>query len=153
MLETSVTIILPYRKTTTFGVTAKKDDHTKDEAADPDYQHAHEGYDPHAWLDPGNGKVWPDQIAAVLSDLNPENQINYVATAVEGKAEIDQVVCDIEVVLASIWEKPFIVFHDAYQYFEIYFNLPAVGAISLSDGHDPSPARFAEIRKATQKTD
>ena len=42
-LETAGTTIWPYRKATTFGVKAKQDAHTKDEAADPDHEHAHEG--------------------------------------------------------------------------------------------------------------
>ena len=40
----------------------------------------------------------------------------------------------------------FVVFHDAYQYFESDFDFPAAGAISLSDASDPSPARIGEIR-------
>ena len=41
----------------------------------------------------------------------------------------------------------FVVFHDAYQYFERDFGISASGAISLSDASDPSPSRLAEIRK------
>ena len=40
----------------------------------------------------------------------------------------------------------FVVFHDAYQYFEMDFDFPASGAISISDASDPSPARIAEIQ-------
>ncbi len=40
----------------------------------------------------------------------------------------------------------FIVFHDAYQYFERDFDFPASGAISLGDATDSSPARIAEIQ-------
>ncbi|MEY8840974.1 metal ABC transporter solute-binding protein, Zn/Mn family, partial [Cribrihabitans sp. XS_ASV171] len=40
----------------------------------------------------------------------------------------------------------FVVFRDAYQYFETAFDFPASGAISLSDAADPSPARIAEIQ-------
>ena len=40
----------------------------------------------------------------------------------------------------------FIVFHDAYQYFEDAFDFPAAGAISIADASDPSPARIAEIQ-------
>lgn len=40
----------------------------------------------------------------------------------------------------------FVVFHDAYQYFENDFDFPASGAISISDASDPSPARIAEIQ-------
>ncbi len=43
-------------------------------------------------------------------------------------------------------EERFIVFHDAYQYFEDAFDFPASGAISVSDATDPSPARIAEIQ-------
>jgi zinc transport system substrate-binding protein len=39
----------------------------------------------------------------------------------------------------------FIVFHDAYQYFEAVYDIPASGAISLGDASDPSAARIAEI--------
>ena len=39
----------------------------------------------------------------------------------------------------------FIVFHDAYQYFETVYDFPASGAISLSDASDPGAARIAEI--------
>ena len=40
----------------------------------------------------------------------------------------------------------FVVFHDAYQYFETSFDFPAAGAISLGDASDPSAARIAEIQ-------
>ena len=33
-----------------------------------------------------------------------------------------------------------------YQYFEVAFDFPASGAISVSDASDPSPARIAEIQ-------
>ena len=46
-----------------------------------------------------------------------------------------------------IREKKFVVFHDAYQYFEKDFGISASGAISLGDASDPSPARLSEIRK------
>ena len=41
----------------------------------------------------------------------------------------------------------FIVFHDAYQYFEHRFGLRAAGAIALSDASPPGPARIAELRE------
>ena len=42
----------------------------------------------------------------------------------------------------------YVVFHDAYQYFEKRFGLAPVGAIALSDASKPSPARLAELRAA-----
>ena len=48
--------------------------------------------------------------------------------------------------LDPVRDGSFIVFHDAYQYFEVAFDFPAAGAIALSDASDPSPARIAEIQ-------
>ena len=42
--------------------------------------------------------------------------------------------------------RPFIVFHDAYQYFEHRFAFPAAGSIALQDGVTPGAARVAAIR-------
>lgn len=43
-------------------------------------------------------------------------------------------------------DKHFIVFHDAYQYFETAFDFPASGAISIGDATQPGPARIQEIQ-------
>ena len=40
----------------------------------------------------------------------------------------------------------FIVYHDAYQYLSSRFDLPTVGAISISDSSRPSVSRMAEVR-------
>ena len=49
--------------------------------------------------------------------------------------------------LDPIRNKKFIVFHDAYQYFENDFKISASGAIALGDATAPSPARLAIIRQ------
>ena len=45
----------------------------------------------------------------------------------------------------------FIVFHDAYQYFEKRFGISAAGSIALGDAEDPSPARIKEIRDTVKE--
>lgn len=110
-------------------------------------EHAHDGVDPHAWLDPENGKLWLDVIAAELSQIDPANAGTYYANAARGKQEIDDAMSKISQVVAPLRDARFIVFHDAYQYFEARFDITAAGAISLSDASDPSPARIAEIRR------
>ena len=52
----------------------------------------------------------------------------------------------IEARVAPLRGRPFIVFHDAYQYFEHRFDLPAAGSIALHDGVAPGAARVADIR-------
>ena len=42
--------------------------------------------------------------------------------------------------------RPFIVFHDGYQYVERAFDLPAAGSVALHDGDAPGTARIAGVR-------
>ena len=118
----------------------------EDHATDHDHGHAHGAHDPHAWLSPANAAAWLDAIAATLSEADPQNADAYAANAAAGKAELDALTEDVAQRLAPVKDRDFIVFHDAYQYFEDAFGLSAAGAISLSDATDPSPARIAEIQ-------
>ncbi|MCG7495181.1 zinc ABC transporter substrate-binding protein [Thalassobius sp. Cn5-15] len=128
-----------------------KEEAHDDHGHDDHHDHAHEGVDPHAWLDPENGRVWLGVIAAELSKLDPENAEIYRANAAAGQAELADVITQVHAKLEPVEGKPFVVFHDAYQYFESRFHLQAVGAISLGDGASPSPARVAEIQHAVRE--
>lgn len=108
--------------------------------------HDHSGIDSHAWLAPENGKAWLALIAEELSELDPDHAETYQANAAAGQAEIDSVVASLRSELAPVADKPFVVFHDAYQYFERGFDLAAAGAISIGDASKPSAARIAEIQ-------
>ncbi|QPM92480.1 zinc ABC transporter substrate-binding protein [Pseudooceanicola algae] len=108
--------------------------------------HDHGGHDPHAWLSPDNAEVWLNAIAAALSAQDPDNAGAYYANAAAGRAELVDLRTEIEGTLDQVRGENFIVFHDAYQYFEMAFDFPASGAISVSDASDPSPARIAEIQ-------
>ncbi len=119
----------------------KHDDHDDHEG------HAHGEHDPHAWLSPKIAKVWLNSIAAKLSEVDPDNAASYFSNAKSARDNIDVLVADVNSILDPIREKKFVVFHDAYQYFEKDFGISASGAISLGNASDPSPARLAEIRK------
>ena len=133
---------------------AHGDDHAhghdhEEHAEDHDHDHAHDhgAHDPHAWLSPDNAAVWLDVIAAELSSADPENAGAYFANAARAKDELEAVSAEVNETLEPVRGLRFVVFHDAYQYFETAFDLPASGAISLSDATDPSPARIAEIQE------
>jgi len=102
--------------------------------------------DPHAWLSPDNAAVWLDAIAAELSSADPDNAGTYFGNAAAAKEELASVSAEINATLEPMRGMSFVIFHDAYQYFETAFDFPASGAISLSDATDPSPARIAEIQ-------
>ena len=141
------------------------DDHAHDDHAHDDHEHAdhahghgghdhaHDGADPHAWLDPENAKAWLGLIADALAEADPANAETYAANAEAGRAAIDAAVADVETMLAPVQDRRFVVFHDAYQYFEDRFGLNAAGAIALADAADPGPARLAALREAVAEAD
>ncbi len=130
----------------------EKDGHHKEErhANDEDH-HDHEGNDPHAWLDPENAKLWINSISATLSKLDPENASTYSRNAAKATASLDEVIQSTQAKINKLGKPQFIVFHDAYQYFEKRFGISAAGSIALGDAEDPSPARIKEIRDTVKK--
>ena len=123
------------------------DDHGHEDHDDA-HDHDHSGLDPHGWLDPVNARVWLSAIAETLAEIDPENAETYRANAEAGRAELAEVIADVEARMAPLADQPFVVFHDAYQYFETRFGLNSAGAISLGDASQPSAARVAEIQQA-----
>ena len=120
------------------------DDH--DEAESGHEGHDHGAHDPHAWLSPKNAMNWLNVIAGQLSAVDPDNAGAYFANAAAGRTEIKTLIGEVTATLDPVRGGQFIVFHDAYQYFEMDFDFPASGAISISDASDPSPARIAKIQ-------
>jgi zinc transport system substrate-binding protein len=103
-------------------------------------------FDPHIWLDPENAKAMAVQVAADLAQADPGNAAAYAANEKAFAAQIDQTSAAIAAELAPLKGKPFIVFHDAYHYFEKRFGLTAVGSISDVSAQAPSAERLAEVR-------
>ncbi|WP_370639405.1 metal ABC transporter solute-binding protein, Zn/Mn family [Cognatishimia sp. F0-27] len=128
------------------------EDHAED-AAHGGHGHDHDGIDPHAWLAPHNAKAWLGLIAETLAHADPENAATYRANAETGVETLTTLEAEIETILAPVRDGRFVVFHDAYQYFERAFAFEASGAISLSDATDPSPARVAEIQARVRDED
>ncbi|SDH20378.1 zinc ABC transporter substrate-binding protein [Alloyangia pacifica] len=110
--------------------------------------HHHEGDDPHAWLSVDNASTWLTAIAETLSKQDPENAETYAANAEAAQTRIAAARASAEELLAPVQGSNFVVFHDAFQYYEKSFGLTVLGAISLSDATAPSPARLDALRDA-----
>ena len=130
-----------------------KDEHDHGHSHGHDHDHGHGTLDPHAWLNPENGAYWLGIIAEELSAIDPENAAQYAANAAAGRAEIEAATADAQAILAPHQGTPYVVFHDAYQYFEGVFGMPAAGAITTGTDAGPSPARIAEIRDVITQTE
>ena len=103
--------------------------------------------DGHVWLDPENARKMLTEIARVLSEADPANAETFKANAARADAAIKTLEDEIARDLAPIKDKPYVVFHDAYQYFEHRFGLAAVGSITINPEAKPSAKRLTEIRK------
>ncbi|MCR9127855.1 MAG: zinc ABC transporter substrate-binding protein [Rhodobacteraceae bacterium] len=121
---------------------AAHDDHGHD-----DHGHDHSGHDPHVWLDPQNAAYWLGHLAEVLAAADPDHADQYRRNAEDGQAALAELIARTQARLAPVRDTGYVVFHDAYQYFETRFAIPAAGAITLGDASDPSAARIAEIRR------
>lgn len=146
LMDVDGTVQLEFREDAVFEA-HDHSDHADDDEHDDHADHGdHAGHDPHAWLSPKNAMTWLEVIAGRLSAVDPVNSDAYLANAASGRAAIEALMDEVDATLDPVRGRAFIVFHDAYQYFETDFDISASGAISISDASDPSPARIAEIR-------
>ncbi|WP_090073879.1 zinc ABC transporter substrate-binding protein [Cohaesibacter marisflavi] len=124
-------------------------DHEHDEHEHEDHDHDahdHGDHDPHVWLDPQNGLTMAKAITAALSKLDAENADKYAANGKAFEEKLTSTTQSIKAELAAIKDKPYIVFHDAYHYYENRFGIAAVGSVMLQPGVAPGVARVREIR-------
>lgn len=108
--------------------------------------HDHGHYDAHFWLDPDNAIVIANAIALRLSTIDPVNAKLYNKNAAEFAKKIKLQIVGWRKKLAPYKQDPYIVFHDAYQYFNKFFGLDGVGSITLNPEIPPSVQRIQQIQ-------
>lgn len=113
-----------------------------------DHSHCNHGgfNDAHFWLNPDNAIVIAQSIAKQLSKIDPVNAKIYSKNAKEFASEIYAKDKKWQQRLKPMHDVPFIVFHDAYQYFDNYFKLDGVGSITLNPEIPPSVQRIQQIQ-------
>lgn len=109
--------------------------------------HEHAESDPHIWLDPVNAGLLVSHIASVLSDKDSANAAKYNANAAAMQEQLTLLASDVDALLKPVADRPFVVFHDAYHYFEDRFGLQAAGSLTISPETMPGAARLAEIKQ------
>ena len=119
-----------------------RDDHGHDDRDD----HGHDEVDPHAWLDPQNAKSLVHEIEEHLAEIDPGNAAKYEANAKAVMKKLDALTKEIEADLKPTRKRGYVVFHDAYQYFEKRFGVSAVGSITVSPEVLPGAERVSELR-------
>ena len=138
------------------------DDHKDDDHDDHDdhdgHEDEHEGHDDHAgheghnhgefdahiWLDPMNAKEMVHEIAHELSELDPSNKEIYEANANRALKSLDKLMEDVGKDVPK--DISYVVFHDAYQYFEKRFGVSTAGALTLNPDVLPGAKQIADIQ-------
>lgn len=114
------------------------------------HEHDHSDHihsvDMHFWLEPNNAILLTKYIASILSKVDPNNKILYFRNAEKFEIKMKALDKKISKLLKTIKAEPFLVFHDAYQYFQHHYNLNGVGAITLNPEIPPSAKRLQAIR-------
>ena len=144
LAETPGIALLPMREGGAFEAHEHHDGHDHDH--DHGHEHEHGEGDMHFWLDPENAKLMVTHIAAALSAADPENAQAYTANAEAEIAELDDLEAELAATLAPVKDQPFVVFHDAYQYFEQRFGLTLAGSVTVSPETAPGAARIDELK-------
>lgn len=116
------------------------------------HSHAHEHcehnvYDTHFWLDPDNAIIIASAIATRLGEIDPKHAQLYAQNATEFAKKINLQKHKWKQELAPYKKDPYIVSHDAFQYFNTYFGLDGVGSITLHPEVPPSIQRIQQIQK------
>ncbi len=102
--------------------------------------------DLHIWLDPRNAIAMVGEIARVLAAMDAPNGARYFANMRRAVAEIAALDGDLEARLEPVRRVPYLVFHDAYGYFEGRYGLNAVGAVVEAADRRPGIKRLRAIR-------
>lgn len=102
--------------------------------------------DMHIWLDPRNARTMARAIARALEGVDPEHRATYRANADRLAQRLEALDGELRAALRDTRAAPFVVFHDAYRYFEARYGLNAVGSVAVSSGRPPGARRLVEIR-------
>ena len=119
----------------------KHDDHDDHESKD----------DVHIWLSPDNAIKIVEKVNKELTLLFPDNASKYSENSNKMIDKIQKLKNELAKDLAPIKGKPYVVFHDAYQYFEKTFDLNAVGSVALEGDIASSPKQISFIKDKIKK--
>ena len=120
------------------------DDHEEHDDHDDHDEHNHGEFDAHLWLDPVNAKKMVIEISHELSELDPTNKNRYKANADKTIEDLDGLIEEVNQLLSK--DISYVVFHDAYQYFEKRFEVTSAGALTLNPDVLPGAKQIVDIQ-------
>ena len=134
------------------GGTFEDHDHGRDKGGKHKHGHKHahddgNAIDGHLYLDPANAALIAGHMADVLGKAHPASAERFKANAEAFGREMSALTAELEARTKPLAGRPFIVFHDAYQYFERRFALEVTGSVTVSPDVAPSARRLSALRR------
>lgn len=138
--------LLPYRDVDTLSF-EEHDEHHHDHHGHDHHGHDHTDTDLHFWLSADNAVAMAHHITAILSKHFPDNAESYHTNRDALIARITDTKHAIQTQFSLKDKTPFMVFHDAYHYFQKEYDLHTAGVITASPTESPSPRRVSKLMK------
>ena len=123
----------------------------KGHAGHKGHDHDHDGVDQHFWLDPANAIAFSYKIETTLQALDPRNAKVYSKNAKQLRKGLAKLMQNTATRMKPFKQRPFIVFHDAYQYFENRFGLTAAGSVVTNPELSTSAKQVSQIKKRIKR--
>ena len=117
------------------------------------HAHAEGGVDGHMFLDPANMELLAAAAAEALAAIDPPNAARYRDNAKAVQARLDALDAELAAKLRPLAGRPFIVFHDAYQYLERRYGLTGAGSVTVDPERRPGALRIQKIRERVRRAE
>jgi len=118
---------------------------------EPEEHHHHQGIDSHIWLSPAVAQLIVARVGGILGEMDPEHEGVYRANADRLIERLQRLDDELAAKLAPLRDRPFVVFHDAYHYFDSHYGLNAVGSVSISPERQPGARHLHELRAKIER--
>ena len=110
--------------------------------------HNHGEFDAHIWLDPSNAIKMVLEISHELSEADPDNAAKYEQNENKTITSLNNLINEINSSIPK--DASYVVFHDAYQYFENRFGVSSAGALTLNPDVLPGAKQIDAIQDLIQ---
>ncbi|WP_375322039.1 zinc ABC transporter substrate-binding protein ZnuA [Aliivibrio logei] len=108
----------------------------------------HHNTDPHFWLGPKETLAVAKEVTVQLIKKDPLNKKQYQSNLAVFENKLTQAVKTISDQLKPVQDKGYFVFHDAYGYFERYFEMNNLGHFTVSPDRKPGAKTLINIKKS-----
>lgn len=150
LFETKGLIKRKFRQDTKINLSLSKKQ-SLDGGHDKHDEHSGLRLDPHIWLDPVNGKKLVAEIVRQFVKIDNKNSAIYKQNATKIIDKLDILVERVSQKLEPVQQQKYLVFHDAYQYFEKRFGLEFSGSVVLSTNQMAGAKRLKKMQQRIKK--